>query len=389
MYTILTKSKHTSCRHVFIATLFVAFHYYLITYVNSSLLLTIISDFWVGILYAVSSIISIAALLILPFIIEKYGIYKTLFTASIIDIVSLFVIAQNFGDTVTLIAFTICLALPPILISCLDTAIEDVTPVGILGKIRGVFLTILAGASVVSPLVIGGIVISSGFRTIYILSLFFVVLFALSLWIHRDKFGQGTFKTRGELPTLREFFDEPDIRRIGVANFGLNFFYSWMIIYIPIYLSKIVGFDWEYIGIIISITLIPFVILQIPAGELADQSMGEKEMLVGGFIAMIVGVYMFSMLTTTSIVTWTLTILLARTGASIAGTMIESYFFKKSQGRDELIPVFRMAQPLAYIIGPITGSITLLLVPMRYMFPILSITLALILVPILKIKDTK
>jgi hypothetical protein len=48
-----------------------------------------------------------------------------------------------------------------------------------------------------------------------------------------------------------------------------------------------------------------------------------------------------------------------------------------------------MAQPLAYIAGPLVGSLMLLFVPFAYIFPVLAVVLLGAMLPALRIRDTK
>ena len=391
MFKLLSKSKNSSrsCLHIFVASIFFAFHYYFILYINSSYLETLISRSTIGILYSSAAILTILILLKLSRIIEKIGIFKTLVTLTLIDITALGTIVLTDNIILTITCFIVYFALPTLILVCLDTAIEDTTESLTMGKTRGIFLTVLATAAVLSPLVIGGMISDKGFEQIYLFSLFFLFLFLVVITINRHFFKTANLTRIKGLDSVREFFSIPDIRRIGIINFSLHFFFSWMIIYIPIYLSTEMGFGWQDIGIMISIALLPFVILEIPAGEVADESLGEKEMLIGGMTFMIIASLLFPTLAKGAFILWTLTLLLGRTGASVMETMVESYFFKKSEGRDELIEVFRMGQPLAYIAGPLVGSLMLLYVPFAYIFPILAVVLLGAVLPAIRIVDTK
>lgn len=391
MLKLLSKSKNTarSCLHIFVASIFFAFHHYFILYINSSYLESLIPRSMIGILYSAASIITIITLLKLSRIIEKNGIFNTVVTLTIIDILALVSIVFIDNTPLNLVSFVIYLSLPALILVCLDTAIEDSAESLTMGKTRGIFLTVLATASVLSPLVIGGMVREQSFDEVYLFSLFFLLLFLIIIIGNRKKFTKANITHIKGIDSVYEFFSIPDIRRIGMVNFALHFFFSWMIIYIPIYLSTEMGFAWSEIGVMISIALLPFVILEIPAGEVADESLGEKEMLVGGMIFMIIASLLFPTISKGAFILWTLVLLLGRTGASIMETMIESYFFKKSEGKDELIEVFRMGQPLAYIAGPLVGSIMLIYVPFSYIFPILAIVLLGAMIPALRIKDTK
>ncbi len=391
MLKLLTKSKKNnhSCLHIFIATIFFAFHHYFILYINSSYLETLIPRTWVGILYSLASLLTIFVLLKLSRIIEKLGILRTIIAVTMIDIIVLAIMTLSDLAPLKLLCFVIYAAIPALILVCLDTVIEDTVKNKVMGRTRGILLTLFGTVAVASPLIVGGMVSDGGFKQVYVFSLFFLILFLIIIISNRHRFNKANLTKIKGMDSVREFFSMHDIRRIGVVNFALHFFFSWMIIYIPLYLNTEMGFSWTDIGIMISISLVPFVILEIPAGEIADESLGEKEMLVGGMILMVIASLLFPTLGKGAFVIWTLVLLLARTGGSVMETMVESYFFKKSKGKDELIEVFRMAQPLAYIAGPLVGSIMLFFVPFAYIFPILAVVLLGAMLQALRIVDTK
>ena len=60
--------------------------------------------------------------------------------------------------------------------------------------------------------------------------------------------------------------------------------YAWMVIYTPLHMLDL-GFTWEEIGQIFTIMLIPFVLVEYPAGWLADKYIGETEMMSADLIA--------------------------------------------------------------------------------------------------------
>ena len=74
-----------------------------------------------------------------------------------------------------------------------------------------------------------------------------------------------------------------DIMRVYYASLMLELFYCVMSIYTPLYLLSI-GLTWTEIGKIITVMLIPFVLIQIPLGIIADKKTGEQEWLIIGFI---------------------------------------------------------------------------------------------------------
>jgi MFS family permease len=81
-----------------------------------------------------------------------------------------------------------------------------------------------------------------------------------------------------------------------------------------------------------------------------------------------------------------------RVGAALVEVMCDVYFFKKvDQNNTNLISFFRMAKPLAYIVGPILALVFLNLfdLDIKSLFGILAIIMILGLRFSLCIKDTK
>jgi MFS family permease len=120
--------------------------------------------------------------------------------------------------------------------------------------------------------------------------------------------------------------------------------------------------------------LVPFVILELPLGKLADKKLGEKELMTGGFIWLAVSTAILSFVETPFLILWAILLLLTRVGASTVEIMTETYFFKKIDEHDsDLLGFFRMVQPASYVIAPIIASIVLMFVDFRWLFMVLGI----------------
>ena len=175
-----------------------------------------------------------------------------------------------------------------------------------------------------------------------------------------------------------------------MAQFILRFFFAWMVIYMPIYLHVHIGFSWSEIGIMFAIMLLPFALLELPAGKIADRWLGEKEILSAGFLIAALFTILVSFITSNNFFIWTATLFMMRVGASLIEIMTESYFFKHVQGDDNnIISFFRITRPAAYIIGPIVASIALIFLDLRFIFIILGLILFSGLYYSFRIEDTK
>lgn len=391
MFKVSTKKSKTDSEflYILVSALFLSFHYFLVTYVNSSLLAQFLERSKIGILYALGALLSIVVIVNIPKIISRFSAYKVMLALSVLEIGILFLLAFSMQSVLVLTAFIVHHAINPILLLCLNTYLEDGSSEKNMGQSRGTFLTIIAIASIISPMVSGNFAENpETLRTVYLLSSFFMVLFFLTIWRNFKNKKAGVYKAIDIKKECLEFAQDKDLLRIGLAAIMLNFIFSWLIIYLPLFLAKEMGFSWTEIGTLISLTLLPFLLFQIPVGELSDKKYGEKEFLIAGMIFTCIAFFIFPFISAKSFFIWTIIVFLARAGASIMETSIESYFYKKSKGRDELISIYSLASPLAFIIGPLLGSLLLLFFPITHIFPFASFAILIVILFMIPLKDT-
>jgi len=162
-----------------------------------------------------------------------------------------------------------------------------------------------------------------------------------------------------------------------------------MVIYTPIYLYDHLGLGWDKIGIIFTIMLLPFVILEYPLGKISDK-IGEKELLIAGFAISAFFTLLIPFVKIPSVLAWGLLLFGTRIGAAMIEVMSETYFFKKIKPEAaEEVNFFRNTYPLSYIIAPIFAIPILFLVPsFEYLFYVLGAIMLIGLLITLKLKDT-
>jgi MFS family permease len=273
----------------------------------------------------------------------------------------------------------------------IDVFLETFSKNETTGNTRGLFLSILNLAWLVSPAIAGFILTNGDYWKIYLTSLMLTlpILFILSL--NFKNFKDSRYERTKFWETLKILYRRKNVFRIFIAQFVLRFFYSWMVIYAPIYLHKHIGFDWNTLGIIFTVMLLPFVLLEFPLGKLADKSLGEKEILNTGFVIIALSVATISFITSANPIIWAIILFITRVGASMVEIASESYFFKKINSDDtNILSLFRMARPIAYLIGPAVATTVLSFTDIKNLFIILGfIVLILGLSFSLRIKDTK
>ncbi len=139
------------------------------------------------------------------------------------------------------------------------------------------------------------------------------------------------------------------------------------------YLRDYIGFSWTQIGLIFTLMLLPFVIFEVPVGEMADNKYGEKEFLTIGFIVMGLATLFISFITAQVLFIWAAVLFITRIGASFVEVSTESYFFKQvNQSKTDVISFFRVTRPISFIVAPILATISLQFIPFQYMFIVIG-----------------
>jgi MFS family permease len=272
-----------------------------------------------------------------------------------------------------------------------DIILEGYSTDGISGRVRGMHLAIISIGSICGPIVSTRTLEHFGFNGIFSISLigFSSVLILILLFLRREnRIVHGA--ALKPWVTLRKIWRERrDLARIFHVSFGLEFFYATMTIYTPIYLLSL-GLDWEQIGIIFTIMLIPFVTLEYPIGILADQKTGEKELLIGAIIIASLATGSFAFLSIPSVAIWAGILLFSRIGIAGIEVLRDSYFYKQVDGDDlDIIAFFRMARPLSNIISAVIVIPLLFIFPIKIIFILVSIVMGSSLFSVFFLKDTR
>lgn len=391
MYKLLLKSKKINVlTYIYIATLFLSFHYYLTTYVNSSFLQQFVGDRGVGLIYTITGAISIFLFLLSSRILERFGSYKMMIWIVIIDIALLVLLVMSKEVFWIITIFTLHNSINPLLLLNLDNFLKSSSKNSEIGEIRGIFLTVMNVIGVVSPIIVGSILIEGNFNSLYLISALALLPLLYIVIRYFKKIQDNNFKHIHLTNGIKAFIADKNIRNIYVSNLFLQIFYSWVVIYVPLYLHETIGFSWQQLGLMISIALLPFVLLEIPIGKLADRKLGEKELLITGIIIASLGLYLISVPTNANFLLWTIILIISRIGASLMEITTESYFFKHINASNQnLIGTFRTAGPLGLIAGPIVGSLLLGFLDYRYIFAVFGFLMLFSIKFALSIKDTR
>jgi MFS family permease len=249
----------------------------------------------------------------------------------------------------------------------------------VTGQIQGALLSITNFGWLLAMLFSGYVLENHGYWAVFLITgLIFLPAPFLVAYVFPPKKTTCTHCAYTLRLALAKFKESKSLSLNFILSFLTSLFYSIMVIYVPIYLHQFIGLNWEEIGVIFAVMIIPFLVLPYPLGKLSDKIFGEQEFLFVGFLITAISSFLIFTTESKDFIVWLFIILLTRIGAAIIESQNEIYFYKHVNGLDVDIMNFRMNfWPLAYTIGPIMGSITLLVAPIQYIFLVLTILLLL------------
>ncbi len=365
-------------------------HIVLPMYSNSSFLSLFADEQTLGLIYMTSAAVSIFGFLIAPYIIRSFGNYKTTLGLIIVQIGLFYGLISSTSPVVIATIFILQSAVISLIGLCMDIFLEVYTDGKHVGAVRGLYTATLNASWLIAPLIGSMLINGAGhYRNTYVAAL--AMLFPLLYLIYRNfpRFHDPNYKLLSPWQLTQHIASNKNWLKLFFTNIILQTFYAWMVVYSPIYLNKTLGFSWYEIGVIVTIMLLPFPLIQYPLGKLADAKYGEKEILAIGFAIMGLATIALSFITIKSLIVWALALFITRVGAAAAEIMMEIYFFKTVKPGDTAsLGTFRITRPIAYFIAPAVTTIGLLFTTHDNLFIVIGLITLTAVIPALLIKDT-
>ncbi len=359
-------------------------------YVESSFLSGLTNEQITGFIFAICSILTLVVFAFAPKLFRKFGNYKLTMYLCAITFISLLGIVFSKNIYAILSGFILSYIAITTIGLCMDVFVEHNSTNIDTGRIRSFYLTAVNLAWLLSPWLSGLLVGVASYSKVFFAAALVMIPTMFMISYNLKNFKDPEYSEIRFLGTIREVWNNKNIKCIFATNFLLQFFFAWMMIYTPLYLNKYVGFNWITIGTIFTIMLLPFVFIQVPAGELADKKYGEKEMLSIGFIIMTISTALIPLISNKSFLIWAILLFLTRIGAAIVQLMSDTYFFKSIGEKNiNVITMYRFMSPLAYAIAPLLAILFLLYFNIGYIFFLLGFLMLFGLRYSLAIRDTK
>lgn len=404
MYSTMPRVTHTLRRKtdtsnhrflpIYVATLLLIFHSFVVAYINSSFLEQYIPTTGVGAIYTIGSALSILIFLFISRVLHLVGNYKLTLGLLLLNLVAVAGMAYADELRVAVPLFLIHLISVPMIVFNLDVFMEE--QIGnnetATGSRRGLLLTLSSVIGAISPLVSSLLIDDAGgsFTNAYLLSASTLIpIIAIMIFFFSD-FSDPEYNTIDPLSAIRTFWQRINIRNVFLSHFSLQAFFMMMVVYTPLYLTDTIGLSWAEFGIVMFFAQLAYVLFEYPIGIVADKYIGEKEMMGLGFLIIIISTSWMGFVSTSSVLIWSIIMFVTRVGASLVEVTTESYFFKQTKSSDaQIISFFRITRPLAYVLGAVIASLSLLYLP----FNLLFIVFAGLMIPAMfftaNLKDTK
>ncbi len=379
---------------IYVLSVIFALHNSLVLFINSSYIENYVPSELVGTLFMVGSALAIFGFLFISRILKKVGNVLLTIGLAVIEIITLLILGLSNIPALVIVAFVLFLVINPLIFLNLDIFSESI--IGddeeSTGFKRGLVLTLISIAAMLGPLAIGPIAgpDDSNLQHVYLVSAAIFSFFVLVVLFKFSSFEDPDYREIKILDAVAAFWSDLNIRFALLAQFLLQLCFSWLVIYVPLYLSTVVGLSWSEIGIAIAVGTLAYVLLEFPVGYIADRFIGEKEMMMLGFLILALSFGALSFTTDNVLLIWMALMFIIRVGASLVETTTESYFFKHTKGTDtNFLTFFRVSRPLGIISGGLLGSVSLLFLSFQFIFIIMAVVLFFGIYFSFKIEDTK
>jgi MFS family permease len=315
-----------------------------------------------GLVIALGGVVSLFGFPLLPRIVARYGAQQFALMSVVVELMALFALAAVPGRITSSLFVVITVAMQPFAAYALDVLFESaLSSKAVAGQERTEFLTASNLGSLIAPLILAAVLGGTNdyvrvFAAAGAILIPFLVLLAVRTL------------PKGSVPKLSHMEDtlvcmakDPDLGAVTFAHFLLYLFYAWAPLYAPIYLHSVLGIPWSTLGWMFAVMVTPYILLEYPAGWLADRFVGDKKMMFAGFVFAGAGLFLLGTLSSASPLSLILVILVgSRVGTALIESMSEGHFFRRVSEQDvNSISVFRGIWPLANIIGPVAGSVLL------------------------------
>lgn len=342
-----------------IGNFFAAGQFFLILYILTPYLALYMSEAQTGLVIAAGSAVTLGAFFYMGRLVRRFGARKLAIALGFTQAVILSILAVSPGPFIAITLVIFASAIPSLIAYQFDllleaTMLEDTNT----GRVRNLFLTATNLALIVAPLITGALLADSdSYARIFLLAAVCMTPF-LALFLLEKLPAIPPPSIRAVRETCICLWADADLRATAFASLVLRFFYGLAPFYVSLYLHTQLGFAWSDLGWVFAVMLLPFVLVMYPVGHIADMWLGDKELMIAGFITLALSFAAVGLITaSTPLILIAAILFMTRVGGAVVEATTEAHFFRKISARDaNSVGVYRMTSPLASLVAPLIGS---------------------------------
>ncbi len=311
----------------------------------------------VGLIAALSSLTGLTLSLPVGTLSDKIGRKRMLIGAFLLISVVLFAFFIN-TRLYTLIGLQIVFGalMAPVWIVG-EAFIKDISPTKKRGEFRSFFGTFANAGMLMGSLIGGFLAAGFGIRSPYFFAaiLLFVPLILVFGMKDRRSNTNKNQAVRDFLPVLKGFLQQRELKLLALCTVSLYFWYAVKWVFGPLFLLS-QDFSPSIIGIWLAVSVLPFLLFQIPIGKLSDQ-IGQSKIIYLGFL--ISTLFLIPLGFMSSISSLLATIFIVSIGTAFAEPLIEAKV-------TDIVPkerygaysgIFEFTKTFGLIMGPVVASI--------------------------------
>jgi hypothetical protein len=352
---------------LYISIFFISLHHVFVYLTNSSILRYTfnLQTAEVISIYGLASLFGICIYLILLKRGLTNNIKTNIYTTTLIEILCLISMYYSsiHGYVYAFIGlFFVHHLLTPYILFNLDTLFETYTHIKDRGKSRGIYLTAWNIPFIIVPIIMSTLSVSK-LSIVYLASSALLLTFIFFIFTYTKDPGNIRDTEIADKPNndllklLRNFFKDKLDRNSFIVQCCLHLYYGSLAIILPIYLHSVFKFEWDKIGLILAAMTMPFILIQIPFGNIEDKKHNERFLFKVGILITILATILTLLVRPNigediSFLLLMTFLFLSHVGCSLIEISIESRFYKHITERDHTaLLIFRVARIFPYSLG--------------------------------------
>lgn len=346
-----------------VGNFFGAAHFFLVIYVVAPYLALFMPEAQTGLVVSLGALITLSVFPLMPRMVRAFGAKRMAIGLAFLQAVTVSVLALSPSIVFAILCVAIVCAVSPLIAYQLDLLLEAATSAEAdTGQARTLFITAGSIALIIAPLLIGFLLDGTeAYWRVFLAAALSLTPFIALLLLEKLPEGEPPHLAAVR-STCSCLWSNPDLRAAALGNGVLQFFFHLAPLYIPLYLHTVLGFPWSDLGWVFAVMLLPFVFIEYPAGWIADRYLGDKELLIAGFIIMGCAFAAVGFITaSTPLIVIVAILFVSRIGGALSEAMVESHFFRRVSERDaNTISVYRMMRPVGALVAPLFASVLLI-----------------------------